>query len=83
MLTVRKLKEMLSMYPDDMEITTEQNQGIVHLSNTKDSLIISPYLPIGVCNRTGGNVYPSVVEGYTGFCPELDEDLFGIEFTKI
>ena len=80
MLTVGQLKEMLSMYPDDMEVTTEQNQGIVHVSNTSDSLIISPYNPIGICNRTAGNVYPSVVEGYDGFCPELDEDLFNHEF---
>lgn len=82
MLTVGKLKEMLSMYPDDMEITTEQNLGITHVSNKTDTLIISPYKPIGVCNRSGGNVYPSVVEGYTGFCPELDEDLYDFEFTK-
>ena len=28
MLTVKQLKEMLSKYPDDMEITNEQSQGI-------------------------------------------------------
>lgn len=82
MLTVGQLKEMLLMYPDDMEVTTEQNLGIIHVSNTDDTLIISAYKPIGICNRSGGNVYPSEVEGYDGFCPELDEDLVGMEFTK-
>jgi hypothetical protein len=82
MLTVKQLKEMLSMYPDDMEVTTEQNQGIIHVCNTRTTVILSPYKPIGICNRSGGNVYPSVVDGYVGFSPELDEDLFNFEFTK-
>jgi hypothetical protein len=83
MLTVAQLKEMLLMYPDDMEVTTEQNLGIIHVSNTTDTLIISAYKPIGVCNRSGGNVYPSEVKGYVGFCPELDEDLVGMEFSQL
>lgn len=70
------------MYPDDMEVTTEQNQGIVHITNTKTTVIISPCKPIGICNRSGGNVYPSVVEGYTGFSPELNEDLYNFEYKK-
>lgn len=80
MITVKQLKEMLSMYPDDMEITNEQRLGIIHVCNTSDTLTLSPYKPIGICNRTGGNVYPSVVEGYDGYCPELDEDLYSHEF---
>jgi hypothetical protein len=83
MLTVKQLKEMLSKYPDDMEITNEQSQGIIHVCNTSDTLILSPYKPIGICKRTGGNVYPSVVGDYAGYCPELDEDLFEYEFTRI
>jgi hypothetical protein len=83
MLTVGQLKEMLEKYPNDMEVITEQNQGIVHISNNSDSLIISPYKPIGICNRSGGNVYPSMVDGYSAFSPDLDEDLFDMEFTKI
>lgn len=83
MLTVGQLKEMLEKYPNDMEVITEQNQGIVHVSNNSDSLIISAYKPIGICNRSGGNVYPSMVDGYNGFSPDLDEDLVGMEFTKI
>ena len=83
MLTVGQLKEMLEKYPNDMEVITEQNQGIVHISNNSDRLIISPYKPIGICNRSGGNVYPSMVDGYSAFSPDLDEDLFGMEFTKI
>jgi hypothetical protein len=83
MLTVGQLKKMLLMYPNDMQITTEQNSPIIHLSNTSDTLIISAYKPIGICKRSVGNVYPSVVDGYDGFCPELDEDLYGIEFTNL
>ena len=37
--------------------------------------------PIGICNRTKSLVYPSFVEGYTAYCPELDEDLYQFEFT--
>ena len=35
---------------------------------------------IGRCARTNTLVYPSEVEGYTAYCPELDEDLYTIEF---
>lgn len=38
---------------------------------------------IGKCNRTNTDVYPSEVEGYDGYCPELDEDLYNIEFTRL
>lgn len=36
--------------------------------------------PIGVCNRTETPVYPTETKDYAGYCPELDEDLFGFEF---
>ncbi len=39
--------------------------------------------PIGICNRTKEYVYPSFVEGYSAYCPELDEDLYDMEWTKI
>jgi hypothetical protein len=38
--------------------------------------------PIGICNRTNTYVYPTTTKGYTGYCPELDEDLFTFEFSK-
>ena len=28
-------------------------------------------------------VYPSVVDGYSAYCPELDEDLYDMEWTRI
>jgi hypothetical protein len=38
--------------------------------------------PIGICNRTNTAVFPPQVEGYAGYCPELDEDLYEFEFTR-
>jgi len=80
MLTKQKLIELLSIYPNDMEIVDEQNRPFIHIVNT-DKIILSTQKPIGTCNRTGGYVYPSLVEDYAGFCPTLDEDLF--EFERI
>jgi len=82
-MTKEKLIELLSIYPDTMEITDEQNRPFIHIVNTTDKIIISTQKPIGICNRSGGNVYPSLVDGYEGFSPELDEDLYYYEFTKI
>ena len=82
-LTVKQLKDMIKYCPDDMEVTSEQNSDFVHISNTADRLIISTTLPIGNCNRSGELVFPSVIDGYTAFSPELDEDLAEWEFTPI
>lgn len=82
--TVGKLIELLSDYPKDAVITNEQNQPFIHIVNQHDgSVILSTTKPIGECNRTGSYVYPSIVKGYDGFCPELDEDLYRMEFTPI
>jgi hypothetical protein len=83
MLTVKELKDMLSKYPEDMRITNEQSEDFIHIGNTTDTLIISVKNPIGTCNRTGGNVFPSLVVGYEGYCPELDEDLCRWEFKQL
>ena len=84
MTTIGKLIELLSDYNKDSIITNEQNQEFIHIVNKYDgSVILSTTAPIGECNRTGGYVYPSVVSGYAGFCPELNEDLYEYEFTKI
>lgn len=84
--SVGKLIELLSTYPKDMIITDQQNQSFIHMINIGDKdnqqLILSTQKPIGVCNRSGGYVYPSVVEGYVGFSPDLDEDLFEFEFSR-
>ncbi len=82
MTTVKQLIELLSKYPQDFEVIDEQNRPFIHIINTDDDrLRLSATKPIGICKRSGGYVYPSVVEGYEGFSPELDEDLYGIEFT--
>ena len=83
-LTIGKLKEILN-HPelsDNMIIMDEQNQTFVH-TFANDIFRLSTTKPIGYCNRTGSYVYPSIVEGYQGFCPELDEDLYSFEFTPI
>lgn len=81
-LTVKYLKEVLAKgWRDDAIITTQQGEDIVHISTTIDGdLILSTEKPIGTCNRTGANVYPSRIKGYSAYCPELDEDLFKHEY---
>lgn len=83
MTTVGKLIELLSKYPSDFVITNEQNEDFVHIVNGADNVILSTQKPIGICNRTGSYVYPTQVKGYAGYCPELDEDLYKMEFEKI
>jgi hypothetical protein len=80
--TVGKLIELLSNYPKDMIIHDQQNQPFIHIINGGDNVILSTQKPIGICNRSGGYVYPSIVDGYVGFSPELDEDLYEIEFNR-
>ena len=80
---VKDLIEMLKQYNQEGYITNEQNQDFIHIRSTDiGDTILSVVAPIGECNRTGMKVYPSVVEGYSAFSPELDEDLFKFEFTK-
>jgi hypothetical protein len=85
-MTIEKLIELLSKYPKNFKVIDEQNRDFIHMINDGDKdneyLRLSPTKPIGLCNRTGGYVYPSIVPGYIAFCPELDEDLYEIEFTR-
>lgn len=80
-LSVSQLIVMLKKYPPNMGVTTEQNQQFVHIVNDEDRVILSTTKPIGTCNRTGTNVYPSIISGYSAFNPELDEDLITMEWT--
>ena len=79
-LTVKKLKEILNGMRDDAIIVNEQNEDFIHIL-AEDTLRLSTTKPIGNCNRSGEYVYPSVVEGYSAFSPELDEDLYDMEWT--
>jgi hypothetical protein len=83
MTTIGKLIELLSEYPKDFVIHNEQNQPFIHIVNGGDNVILSTAKPIGYCNRSGEYVYPSQVEGYSAFSPELDEDLYDIEWTPL
>jgi len=80
--SVGELINMLENYPLEMGITDEQNREFVHIVNDDSRVILSTNKPIGICNRTGTYVYPTVVEGYSAFCPELDEDLCNLEWTE-
>lgn len=83
MITVGELIQKLMIYPKDFVVINEQNKDIVNIVNTDESVIISTTRPIGICNRSGGNVYPSLVKGYSGFSPNLDEDLYDFESEKL
>lgn len=82
MTTIKNLIELLSEYPQNFVITDEQNRPFVHIINGGDNVILSTQKPIGICNRSGGYVYPSIVEGYVGFSPDLGEDLYEFEFNR-
>lgn len=80
MTTVKQLIDLLKTYNQDMPITNEQNEDFIHIVSTKDgSTILSTTKPIALCARTGSYIYPTNVEEYFGFCPELDEDVFEFE----
>ena len=82
-MTTGQLIELLNAYPKDFVITNEQNQPFIHMTNGRDNVILSTTKPIGYCNRSGEYVYPSVVEGYSAYSPELDEDLYDMEWTPL
>lgn len=83
-LTKKELLKFLDMFQDDDIITNQQNEDFIHMVNTNSgNIILSTQKPIGICNRTSTYVYPSIVKGYHGFCPELGEDLYYSEFTKL
>lgn len=83
-MKVEKLIELLSYYNKDSEITNEQLQNFIHIVNLTDgSVILSTTKPIGECIRTGGYVYPSIIDGYSGFSPELNEDLYDDEYIHL
>jgi len=82
-LTLKKLKEFLALIPnDDMIVTNEYNQDFIHIM-VGDSLVISTNKPIAYCNRSGGYVYPTDVEGYFGYSINLDENVYEVETTPL
>ena len=79
-ITVNQLRKFLSNYPDDMEVTDEYNEPLIHIVNTeRNSVVISTQKPIACCSRTGGYVYPTTTKGYFGFSFELNEDVYEFE----
>ena len=85
-LTFKDLKEFVNRkgFKDDAIVTDMQLQDFVHITHDTDGNIrFCTSRPIGRCNRTDEYVYPSEVDGYSAYCPELDEDLYDIEWTPI
>lgn len=86
-LTVKELKELLNkkVFNEDAIIVDMQLRDFVHITHNNKGNVIQLCVskPIGYCNRTGEYVYPSEVKGYAAYCPELDEDLYEFEFTRI
>ncbi len=85
-LTVKDLREFINFkgLKEDAFVTDMQLEDFVHISHDKyGNVRLCTSRPIGKCNRTKEYVYPSVVEGYSAYCPELDEDLYDMEWTKI
>jgi len=81
-MTKKELLNILKNFDDNAVIVDIQLQGIVHVFETEDGdIVLSSSKPIGKCNRTGADVYPSAVDGYSAYCPELDEDLYDMEWT--
>ena len=83
MTTIENLIKLLNKYPQNMVVTNEQNENFIHIINSNDSVILSTQKPIGICARSGGYVYPSVVSGYDGYSVELDEDLYNCEILPL
>tara|TARA_R110002012_G_scaffold316846_1_gene532402 strand:- start:305 stop:589 length:285 start_codon:yes stop_codon:yes gene_type:complete len=85
-LTIKDLREIINQkgLKEDAIVTDMQLENFVHItSDTEGNIILCTSRPIGRCNRTGEYVYPSVVNGYSAFCPELNEDLYEFEWIKI
>ena len=79
MTTVSKLIELLSAYNGDMSVTDFEGQEFVHISHFDNAgggnIILSTERPIGYCNRSGGYVFPTLVEDYLGVVPQIDENV--------
>ncbi len=84
-MNVKQLKKILSKYPDEMEVTDEQNAQLLYVGKIKNTLIISAKNPIGICNYTGENVFPLGIDlgVYLGFSPALNRNLSSFEFRNI
>ena len=85
-LTIKDLRKIINSkkWREDAIVTDMYLQDFVHITNNTDGNIrLCTSKPIGRCNRTGEYVYPSNVDGYSAYSPELDEDLYDMEWTKL
>ena len=84
MCTVEKLITLLSNYPMTLEVVDEQNNPFIHNMNTYNNTVrLSTTQPIGICNKSGGYVYPSKVNNYDEYSPDIDEDLYAFEYKPL
>lgn len=82
-MTKGELIDKLSMYPDTMEIVTQDRESFIHICNMSDLdadldlLIISTEKSVGYCRNCGNYVYNerrSDVD-YPYVCPTCDENM--------
>lgn len=79
-MTSKELLSQLTTLKDSDVVQFEDEKDIVH-TMVSDYVLLSTQPPIGTCQRCGEYIYPSITEGYQGFCPYHDEDLFINEIT--
>jgi len=77
-LTVKQLKELLVSAPDNRIVTNEYDQDFIHIISD-GNILLSTQKPIAICNRTGGDVYPTTTEEYFGYSKDLNEDVYEFE----
>lgn len=81
-LTAGKLIEMLSVYPNDMLVTNQENLPFIHIVNRSNNCItLSTEKPIGFCIKCGDYAYQELRRDvdYPGQCPTCDENLYSFE----
>lgn len=83
-MTLGVLLESLKLCNIDQKVTNSKGKDFIHISNdSQGNTVLSTVRPIGICSRSGGNVYPSIIKGYKGYSIELDEDLYEFEIISV
>lgn len=84
-MTIKELKEKLSIYNENMIITDQHNQNFIHIVNRQGNTItLSTEYPQGYCGKCGDYVYKETHKDidYPYICPTCDENMFEFEITN-
>jgi hypothetical protein len=83
-LTKKYFIEYLKRVHDETEIVGANGQPIVHFVNIGNKIVLSDEKPVGYCGKCGEYAYRErELTGYTGYCPNEDENLFAFEITPL